>query len=102
MALLQPGRTQLAEGPKISRTAGQVGTPVTWKSVRLRAVVCRTTTSMRCCPSALRTAALSGFSPGWSAGHDLNVQWTTAFAPRRSKPSGIQTMEQQHCSTGTQ
>lgn len=42
--------------------------PVTWNSVRFRAVACRTTTSMRCCPSSLRTAAFSGFSPGWSAG----------------------------------
>ena len=70
----QGGERTLGQQLQARWAHSRLGIPVTWKSVRLRAVVCRTTTSMRCCPSALRTAALSGFSPGWSAGHGLTVR----------------------------
>lgn len=62
------------------------GGALAWKSVRFRAAACDTTTLMRCCPSSLRTSALSGFSVTWSAaaGRQGGMPWV-AFLSNAGK-----------------
>lgn len=75
--LLRPAGIRNVRGTRDGRRDGRADTTQgpTWKSVRLRAAACDTTTLMRCCPSSLRTSALRGFSVTWSAAAVVGQTW---------------------------